>query len=82
MAPVMTTHRRWNLGNDQFLDVVRNDTDQEVILTIGQNGTTRVKRRTAVHLSLGEGMQVARFLANITTLEPDEVFSEGDILPR
>ena len=82
MAAVMTTHRRWNLGNNQFLDIVRNDTDQEVIVTIGQNGTSRVKRRTAVFLSLPEGMQVARFLANITTLEPDAVFSEEDTHPE
>ncbi len=82
MAAVITTHRRWNLGESQFLDIVRNNRDKEVILVFGENDGARVKRRLALHLSIREGMQVARFLANIITLEPDEVFSEEDTHPE
>ena len=54
--PVVKTHKRWWLGPNDYLDVVRNNTDREVIFTLGyREKDSRVTERASWTMNLAEG---------------------------
>lgn len=79
---VFKTHKRWPLGNGRYLDVVRNNTDDEVILAIGQNGPdSKIHRRIRIRLTIVEAMSIARFIGNISVLNSNAPFEDEDTEP-
>ena len=86
--PVVKTHKRWWLGPNDYLDVGRNNTDREVIFTLGyREKDSRVTERASWTMNLAEGFELAKFLANVTTMspqlpDPDEEDTDPGIRPR
>ena len=79
---IISTRERWVLGPGQYLDVIRNDRDNEVVFAIGQSEPdSRLQERLRFKLSVKEAMRLALFLGNITSLEPLSPF-ENDTKPE
>ena len=73
------TVKRWKLGPGQYLDILRNDTDRVVIFAIGQEDEgSRVQERIRFKLSMTEALEVARFIANITSLKSLETLEDEE----
>lgn len=79
---VIITRKRWRLGDNYYLDILRNDINQEVIFAVGKNGdSSPVNERVRFTLPLSKAMSVARFIANISSLDPNQVFEDADTDP-
>ena len=66
--PIVTTRERWILGPGQYLDVVRNNRDDEVIFAVGEerSGST-VQERLRFKLKVREAMRLALGRHTMTT---------------
>ena len=80
--PIVTTRERWILGPGQYLDVVRNNRDDEVIFAVGEerSGST-VQERLRFKLKVREAMRLALFLGNVTSISPRSSHDDDDTDP-
>ena len=83
MMAVTSSHRRWTLGPGQYLDVVRTDVDDAVIFAIGEEREgSSVQERLRFKLTIPQAMRLARFLGNVSTLDPESAFDTDDTKPE
>jgi hypothetical protein len=71
MSPVTRVVRSITLNERERLDIVRQNGDSEVILSLVEE-RTKIQQRTAIRLTIKQAHTLSRHLAGIAVLVEDE----------